>query len=230
MTKIGIEINGVLRDTIGKFKNLYERYLIETPQFNEQTYDMNLDLISGDTTEIIENVSHLESTEFKYEILSDVTSLDLEKHFKFRDKDELYSFMYEEYTMELFGHSPSTEMNTFNVLNDFYYDNRDEYEISIVSDEIGKSKPASLFFLSKFGCLVEQVFFYSEITKPKMWNQVDILITSNPDLILNKPKDKTVIKFVTDYNKHVYSEYEIHTLSELNEVIKNIKNDVFNIQ
>lgn len=230
MTKIGIEINGVLRDTIGKFRNLYERYLIESPQFNEQTYDMNLDLISGDTTEIIENLNHLESTEFKYEILSDVTSLDLEKHFKFRDKDELYSFMYEEYTMELFGHSSSTEMNTFNILNDFYYDNRDEYEISIVSDEIGKSKPASLFFLSKFGCLIEQVFFYSEITKPKMWNQVDILITSNPDLILNKPKDKTVIKFVTDYNKHVYSEYEIHTLSELNEVIKNIKNDVFNIQ
>lgn len=230
MTKIGIEINGVLRDTIGKFRSLYERYLIESPQFNEQTYDMNLDLISGDTTEIIENLNHLESTEFKYEILSDVTSLDLEKHFKFRDKDELYSFMYEEYTMELFGHSPSTEMNTFNILNDFYYDNRDEYEISIVSDEIGKSKPASLFFLSKFGCLIEQVFFYSEITKPKMWNQVDILITSNPDLILNKPKDKTVIKFVTDYNKHVYSEYEIHTLSELNEVIKNIKNDVFNIQ
>jgi len=228
--KIGIEINGVLRDTIGKFKLLYEKYLIESPQFNETTYDVTLDLLSGDTSDVTSQEITITDTDFKYEILSDVTSLELEKHFKFKDKDELYSFMYEEYTMELFGHSPSSEMNSFNVLNEFYYDNRDEFDIIIVSDEIGKSKPASLFFLSKFGCLVEQVLFYSEITKKMMWDQVDILLTSNPDLILNAPVDKTVIKYVTDYNKHVYSEYEINSLTELNETIKRIKNDVFNLQ
>jgi hypothetical protein len=228
--RIGIEINGVLRDTIGKFKLLYEKYLIEIPQFNDPTYDVTLDLLSGDTSDIISQEISVVDSDFKYEILSEVTSLELDKHFKFRDKDELYSFMYEEYTMELFGHSPSSEMNTFNILNEFYYDNRDEFDITIVSDEIGKSKPASLFFLSKFGCLIEQVLFYSEITKEKMWTQIDILITSNPDLILNTPKDKTVIKYVTDYNKHVYSEYEIKSLMELNETIKKIKNDVFNFQ
>jgi hypothetical protein len=230
MMKLGIEINGVLRDTIGKFKNLYEKYLIETPQFTDKTYDISVDPLSGDTSEVISQEIETVSDIFEYKILSDVTSLELDKHFKFRDKDELYSFMYEEYTMELFGHSPSTEMNTFNLLNEFYYDNRDNFDIMVLSDEIGKSKPASLFFLSKFGCLVEQVLFYSEITKTKMWNQVDVLVTSNPDLILNKPMDKTVIKFITDYNKHVYSEYEIHSLSELNETIKKIKNDVFDIQ
>ena len=31
--------------------------------------------------------------------------------------------MYEEYAMELFGHAPSTEMTTFNILNDFYFEN-----------------------------------------------------------------------------------------------------------
>jgi hypothetical protein len=36
---------------------------------------------------------------------------------------------------------------------------RDNHDILIVSDEIGKSKPASLFFISKFGCLVESVNF-----------------------------------------------------------------------
>ena len=228
--KLGIEINGVLRDTIGKFKNLYEKYLIETPQFTDKTYDISVDLLSGDTNEVTSQEIETVSDIFEYKILSDVTSLELDKHFKFRDKDELYSFMYEEYTMELFGHSPSTEMNTFNLLNEFYYDNRDNFDIMVLSDEIGKSKPASLFFLSKFGCLVEQVLFYSEVTKTKMWDQIDVLVTSNPDLILNKPMDKTVIKFITDYNKHVYYEYEIHSLSELNETIKKIKNYVFNIQ
>lgn len=230
MKRIGIEINGVLRDTVGKFKNIYEKYLIESPKFEDKTYDMTLDLLSGETSEIISQEIISIDGGFKYEILSDVTSLELDKHFKFKDKDELYSFMYEEYTMELFGHSSSSEMNSFNTLNEFYYDNRDDFDIIIVSDEIGKSKPASLFFLSKFGCLVEQVMFYSEITKSKMWDNVDILITSNPDLILNKPMDKTVIKYITDYNKHVNSDYEIYTLLELDETIKKIKNDVFNFQ
>lgn len=221
--KIGIEINGVLRDTIGKFKTLYEKYLIGYPQFTDKTYDVTVDFISGETSEMSSQEITLMDDDFKYEILGDVTSLELDKYFKFKSKEDLYSFMYEEYTMELFGHSPSTEMNTFNILNEFYYDNRDYFDIKIISDEIGKSKPASLFFLSKFGCLVEEILFYSELTKEKVWENVDILLTSNPDLIINKPTDKTVIKYITTYNKHVYSEYEIHSLSELNEIIKKIK-------
>ncbi len=215
MKKIGIEINGVLRDTIEKFKQIYQKHLIDNYQdeFIGQTFKIDL---SGNTEE-----NEIQEP-FKYEILNDVTSLDLMKHFSFQSKEELYSFMYEEYTMELFGHAPSAEMNTFNVLNELYYDLRDEFELIIVSDEIGKSKPASLFFLAKFGCLLEKVMFYSEITKKNMWDEVDVLITSNPNLILNKPEGKTVIKFITDYNKDIKSELEISTLSDFNLLLKKI--------
>jgi hypothetical protein len=131
--------------------------------------------------------------------------------------------MYEEYAMELFGHAPSTEMTSFNMLNDLYYELRDDNELLIVSSEIGKSKPSSLFFLSKFGCLLEKVVFFSEITKNNMWGQVDILLTSDPTLLLEKPVGKTVIKFNTVYNKHITSEYEISSLSEFSEIIKTLK-------
>jgi hypothetical protein len=215
MKRIGVEINGVLRDTIEKFKQTYQKHLIDNYQdeFVGQTFKIDL---SGNTEE-----NEIQEP-FKYEILSDVTSLNLMDHFLFQNKEELYSFIYEEYTMELFGHAPSTEMNTFNILNELYYDLRDEFELIIVSDEIGKSKPASLFFLAKFGCLLEKVFFYSEITKKNMWDEVDILITSNPDLILNKPDGKTVIKFTQDYNKDIKSELEISTLSDFNLLLKKI--------
>jgi hypothetical protein len=217
MKRIGIEINGVLRDTIEKFKQVYEKHLIDGQQaeFLGQTYELDM---SGNTeqNEIVEN-------NFKYEILSEVDSLDLTKHFSFQNKEELYSFMFEEYTMELFGHAPSTEMNTFNLLNDLYYDLRDEYDLIIVSDEIGKSKPASLFFLAKFGCLLEKVVFYSEVTKEKMWDEVDILLTANPELIKSKPDNKLIIKFETNYNKDVESELKISTLSDFNLLLKKIK-------
>ena len=199
MKRIGIEINGVLRDTISKFTELYEKHLVDS-HFNEstdKTYEIEF---SGDTDEVIELNENVEVNNFEYKVLSPVTSLDLGSHFSFPSKDELYSFMYEEYTMELFGHAPSTEMLSFNLLNDIYYNLRDTYDLMIVSDEIGRSKPSSLFFLSKFGCLVEKVFFYSEITKNNMLDEVDILLTANPKLLLNHPEDKIVIKFDTIYN------------------------------
>jgi hypothetical protein len=135
----------------------------------------------------------------------------------------MFSFIYEEYAMELFGHAPSTEMTTFNILNDFYHENRDNNELLIVSNEIGKSKPSTLFFLSKFGCLLEKIVFFSEVTKDDMWKQVDILLTANPSLLLEKHDDKIVIKFETTYNKHIDSEYTILSLSELSQIINKIK-------
>jgi len=221
MTKrIGIEINGVLRDTIGKFKQLYEKHLVDVDHDETlQSFDLEFDPENSGSTElsIIED-----KTFFNYEIKNEVTSLNLMNHFAFRSKDELYSFMYEDYTMELFGHAPSTEINTFNILNDLYYKIRENHDLIIVSDEIGKSKPSSLFFLSKFGCLIEKVLFYSEVTKNKMFDEIDVLLTSNPALLLTKYEDKTLVKFETEYNKHIDCNFTIRSLSEFEDVINKI--------
>ena len=213
MKKIGIEINGVLRDTIGKFTQVYEKHMIEESDDGNKTYEIDL---SGNTEEnTVEN-------NFKYKIINEVTSLELMSHFAFKDSDELYSFMYEDFVMQIFGHAGSTETFTFNELNDFYINFRDEYEIIIVSDEMGRSKPASLFFLSKFGCLVENIKFYSNSTLQNMWDGLDILVSANPKLIENAPKNKTIVKYETPYNKNVKCKYEIDELKKLNEIIKNL--------
>jgi hypothetical protein len=191
--RIGIEINGVLRDTLKKIQQEYEKWYIENP-FKEET-------------------------EFEYKVISDLESLDILNHLSFKDKDELYDFLYKEHTMEIFGHSGSVEMSSMNDLNEFYLDVRDSHEILIVSDEIGKSKPASLFFLSKFGCLIEEIKFYSEITINSLWNSIDVLLTANPNLLLNHPNDKKVIKYETIYNKDIECENTIKSLKELKEKI-----------
>jgi hypothetical protein len=216
MKKIGIEINGVLRDTVGKFTQLYERHMIEESDTDNNLKTFDIDL-SGNT-ELIS-----EENNFKYEIKSEVTSLNLMDHFVFKDADELYSFTYEDFAMQIFGHAGSTETYTFNDLNDLYLKYRDNNELLIVSDEMGKSKPASLFFLSKFGCLLEKIKFYSNSTINSMWDEVDILLTSNPTLLLEKPKDKIVVKFITNYNKNIKVDYEIETLKEFDEILQKLK-------
>lgn len=220
MTKIGIDVNGVLRGTLEKFDQLYEKHLIEKESEDAlgQTYELDM---SGNTSPIDSNI-----LPFEYVKTSDVTSLNLLNHYTFKSSEELFSFLYEEYAMELFGHAPSTEMTTFNILNDLYFENRDDNELLIVSNEIGKSKPSTLFFLSKFGCLIEKVLFFSEVTKNNMWNDVDILLTANPELLLEKPYDKIVVKYNTNYNKQIDSEYEISSLSEFSGILKTIKENV----
>ena len=96
----------------------------------------------------------------------------------------------------------------------------------IVSDEIGRSKPSSLFFLSKFGCLLEKIIFYSETTKNSMWDEIDILLTSNPTLLLNKPLNKIVVKYETNFNKDIESEHTITSLSEFEDKLKKILENV----
>jgi hypothetical protein len=196
--RIGIEVNGVLRNTLGKIEQTYQKFMI-------------------DKTDGIEY-----EDDFKYEITYPIENLEIKKHFNFRDDDEMYSFLYEEFPMEIFGHSQSSEYTTFNDLNEIYFNLRDSHELLIVSDEIGKSKPATLFFLSKFGCLVEKIKFYSNITMNSMWNEVDVLLTSNPSLLLECPKDKIVIKFETEYNKNVDSLYTIRSVKEFEEKLKQI--------
>ena len=215
--KIGIELNGVLRDTIEKFKQTYERYLID------EEYDEKLKTYEAiDNNEDYKEILSKVETPFKYEVLSEVDSMDLSKHFAFPNNDELYNFMYQEFPMQIFGHAPSAEMTSFNDLNDLYHKYRDEHELLIVSDEIGKSKPASLFFISKFGCLLEKVKFYSNQTIKSMWDEVDVLLTANPDLLLNHPQNKIVVKYETKYNKHVSSPYTISSIKEFETMLENI--------
>lgn len=220
MMRIGIDVNGVLRDTIGKFDQLYTKHLIEKEDddLSNPTYEIDM---SGNTIPILPDTE-----KFEYKKISEVSSLKMDSHYNFKNSEELFSFMYEEYAMELFGHAPSTEMTTFNMLNDFYLSQRNDNEIIVVSSEIGKSKPSTLFFLSKFGCLVEKVIFFSEVTKNSMWDQVDVLLTANPSLLLEKPNDKIVVKFTTDYNKQIDSELEISSFSEFDTIIKNLKENV----
>ena len=196
--RIGIEINGVLRNTIGKIEQTYQKYLI-------------------DKTDGIEN-----EESFEYGMILPVDSLMLKDHFKFQNDEELFSFLYEEFPMEIFGHSQSSEYSTFNDLNEVYVNLRDNHDLIIVSDEIGKSKPASLFFISKFGCQLEKIKFYSNYTINSMWNEIDLLLTANPALLLEHPSDKILIKYETDYNKNINISHTIKSLKELEDKLKKI--------
>jgi len=214
--RIAFDVNGVLRDTFLKSEQIYQKFYIDefdrekTSSFNEETEEFEEDKINDE--------------EFEYSLNLPVTSLDkLEEHFKFPNKEDLFNFFYIDFPMQIFGHAPSISANTFNVLNEIYEELRDEHDIIIVSDEMQKSKPATLFFLSKYGCLVEKIKFYSNITIDSMWDEVDVVITANPNLIKNSDDSKTVVKFETTYNQDIECEYSIKTIKEFKDLYIKLK-------
>jgi len=197
--KIAFDVNGVLRDTLGKAEQVYQKFFID-------------DYIKEDGEE-----------EFDYELNLPITSLNLIEHFKFPKMEDLYDFFYVDFPMNIFGHAPSVTANTFNTLNEVYEDLRDNHEISVISDEIQKSKPATLFFLSKYGCLVEKIVFYSKITMDDVLSEYDVIITSNPDILTDENYDLIKVKFNTTYNTNIKVNYEINKLDEFKELYTELK-------
>jgi len=196
--RISIDTNGVLRDTFGKAETIYQKFMID-------------DYIPTEGEE-----------EFEFKLNLPITSMNLTDHFVFRTNEDLFEFFYVDFPMNIFGHAGSTENNSFNTLNDIYKDLRDEHELTVVSDEIEKSKPATLFFLSKFGCLIENVKFFSKITEESLWENTDILLTSNPNLIETKPEGKIVVKYKTTYNVNEEADFEIENLEQFKELYEKL--------
>jgi hypothetical protein len=196
--KIAIDVNGVLRDTLGKMEQVYQKFFID-------------DYIMEEGEE-----------KFEYKMNLPVTSENFIKHFEFPSNDKFYDFLYVDFPMNIFGHAPSVNPNTFTILNDIYQDLRTNQEIWVISEEVQKSKPATLFFLSKYGCLIENYLFYSEITFDRVWENFDIILTSNPKLLKTKPRGKKTIKVATDYNSDFDSDYTINSLDEFTKLYEQL--------
>ncbi len=137
--------------------------------------------------------------------------------------------MYVECPMEIFGNGLALKDNIFNTLNGFYKDFRDEHEIIIVSEEIEKSKSATLFFLAKYGCLIDNIkFFGLNSFYDNVWEEVDMLITTDTRLLLNKPEKKETIKIENKFNKEIDSDFTISELEQIFDLnmFKNEKEEI----
>lgn len=184
--KIAISINEVIRDYIGQFIYTYEKYIV--PELEKDG----------------KKVSEVD--------IEDVTSFNLMDHFEFEDINKLNTFLYKEAPLEIFGHADLMSDGLMIHFNRFLNDIKDdeEHEIELVSREVDKSIPATFFFLSKTACLIDKIRFVKQ--NEDEWGDADVLVTANPQSLLNKPNGKLSIKVKSNYNHDVKGDYEIETL------------------
>jgi 5'(3')-deoxyribonucleotidase len=142
----------------------------------------------------------------------DIVSFNLEEHFKFDSKKDLNRFLYDEASLEIFGHADQMYDNLMTKFNMFLVDieEEEEHTIELVSREFLKSIPSTFFFLSKLGCRATNIRFVKQ--NDEEWGDVDVLITANPVALENKPDGKISVKIKAPYNQNVISDYELESI------------------
>ena len=190
--EVYISIDGVLRNTIQKFEYHYnESFLVDDVVIEDNTFDYGV-------TEPIENDNLMNS-------------------YRFQSKEEYEFFTFMEYPIEIFGHAGLSYSTTFTDLHKMIYDNQEHNFTLIGLDELGKSKPATLFFLSKNGFLGNNIKFDKSDNIKELWNKCDVWITDKKLVLDECPEDKIAVKFNTKYNGHFTYKKEITKLTEIQE-------------
>lgn len=190
--EIYISIDGVLRNTIQKIEYHYRDAFLDS------------DITDGD--------------EFNYEIVRPIENDKLINSFKFHSVEELEYFLFVEYPIEIFGHAGLSYSTTFTDLNNVIYENKNHNFTIVGLNEIGKSKPATLFFLSKNGFMGNNIKFIKSEDILENWNKCDVWVTDSKEIIDLCENDKTVIKFNTSHNEHFTSKNEITKLTQITEL------------
>ena len=153
-------------------------------------------------------ISGKESTITKEEI----TSFNLEDHFAFESKKDLNRFLYDEASLEIFGHADQMIENLMTKFNMFLVgiEEEEEHTIELVSREFLKSIPSTLFFLSKLACRASNIRFVKQYEEE--WGDVDVLITANPVALKNKPSNKISVKINAPYNSDCQGDFELDSI------------------
>ena len=155
--------------------------------------------------------------EFEYNIITPVINNNLQDCYKFSSKEQFEYFFYIEYVLEIFGHAGLSNPTAISDLNMFMNKNSGHTFTLIGLDELGKAKPATLFFLSKNGFMGNNIKFIKQKDIPDVWEKCDYWITDDKNIIDACPDNKIVVKFKTPYNEHFTNNKEISNLNEIEE-------------
>lgn len=211
--KLGIDIDEILRAKWLAF----DRYYVE--EFGEEgvtepfdTYDLRNHYKFVETEEVqeflnddfLENESMQKISPKEYVVdektgRAAVDNIALRKENKVYTADEMFEkFLYTDYCYDIHGSAPKLYMNADVDLNVFLKLFSEYFDVFFYVKTNKVAIPSTLFFLSKMRIEVKNIFFAYD--DQEIWDKLDWIITTNPNMLENKPEGKTTIKLTRLYN------------------------------
>jgi hypothetical protein len=150
--------------------------------------------------------------DFEKPILLQDTNL-LEYYDRFNTKIDLFKFLFDEASLEIFGHGDLIEKTIVGALKTFHIEMVDEeYDLYITSREYGNSVGATYYFLGRNNIPINKVIF--EKNYDELWQHFDVIITANTTVLNTKPNDKISVKINKSYNVDVKADYDFDSLNK----------------
>lgn len=214
--KIGISINGVLRDFFGQVEKTHTKYFNPEDLQEVKIRDYNLEeWVKFPKEEIVRNEIEFNPNFDEREFLKNEDELQETEQVS-DDEITVDDFIYDKCCLEIFGYADENEDGAVQVINDLDLMSIGKHELIITSREAGRSVPATLFFLSKTGCMIQNIRFTLGTTD--CWKHVDCMITDHPEILNSKPEGKFTIKVGKNFNMDIPSDYTVNTIKELVEL------------
>ena len=212
--KIGVSIDGVLRDFLGQVKETHLKYFPTIEGEKEiEVSDYELDKWVTFPEEEVKQGEMEFNPDFDEE--SFLESKEETELTEVKDKVTLDEFLYERCTVEIFGYAEESISSAVETLNQLILDNP-RHEFILISREGGMAIPSTLFFLAKTKSTCPNIKFVTDYSK--VWDYVDVMVTDHPKIINTKPLEKISIVIDKEYNKKVVqSGHRIKTIKEIDE-------------
>ena len=222
---IGIDINEILRARSMQFDRYYVQEFGEEgcPDENDAyKYDLRNDYVWEDGFETInylnedlpENISPKDYQIDKKTGKAPVDAFAFKSETEFISANDKYKkFMYEDFVLEIHGLAPLIYPTIGKDLEKFYMQYKDQFNIKIVSKENWFTIPPTLYFLSKVMPRLNKFEFFDN--NNDLLESIDILLTTDPELLKTNSSNKKIIKIKRPYNVDIDCEFESLQLIEL---------------
>lgn len=234
MKKIGINIDGVIRNFQSQFDKQYRKVFIHNPSIvamNEE--DMTFKPYSTEEDDEIEKLILEKERDL---ITLPMDSFDLLNHYKFDSKktemskleiedvnytpieltprQNLEDFIYETYPFQIFGMAEEYPgaMEIVHKIQRIGMDNG-KFEIILLSTMKGKAITATIEFLRKVNSRVKHISFVN--SDEEKWDYCDVLIDVSPATFQYKPEGKISIKINQSFNGWDSADYSFNHIKEV---------------
>ncbi len=206
---IAIDIDEVLRAKRLQFDRYYaQEFGEENIKYPINTFDLKNHFPFNEKKETINYLNdELPEDISPTEYMLDAEGKAAVDHMAFRKVEETLTpeenynkFTYEDFILELFAYAPVLYRDVDLHLREFV-STFDEYaEFALFSKEQNPSISPTLFFLSKIRPTIRTVYFTK--TSNEIWEKnVDIVITTDPEILAAAPSDKITVKLDREWNE-----------------------------
>jgi hypothetical protein len=206
--RVGIDINEILRCRWLSFDRYYAQEFGEegAPEGNPYSYDLfnsyKFEDISKEENFLNEELPDLSAKYYQVDPETGKADIDFlafrKQTINLTAREVFNKFMYEDFLLEIHALAPVMYKGMENDIQKFYQKYSNFVEFIIVSKENGYTIPPTLFFLSKVMFRAKKILFPT--TNKELWKNVDILVTTDPELLDSVPLSKKVIKTERPYN------------------------------